>query len=174
MLLKYTVCCHVKFRLKGQSVQELMVENRQLEASVVALTRQIENERMALADMEAQANHELMRHRDLVKAYHPLVQRCRHAEAADKVGRSHIEELTNEIRDFQDQCSDLQQQLSTSAEEISQLKEVQKEHELLLLDNKALQDEYLEVSICLKRCWGYPPQVYCYGVQHVSKRHGNF
>lgn len=118
-----------------------------MEATVAAFTRQLENERMNLSDMEAQANHELMRHRDLVKAYHPLVQRCRYSESADKASRARIEELTAELQAEQDQCADLQQKLSVSQDENTQLRDVQREHEELLVVHQALQLEHVDVSI---------------------------
>lgn len=105
-----------------------------MEAAVAALNRRLENERMHLSDMEAQANHELIRHRDLVKAYHPLVQRCRNAEAADKASRTRIEDLTRELQHEREQYADMQQQLSSSEGEIAQLREVQKAHEELLVE----------------------------------------
>ena len=116
-----------------------------MEASVASFSRQLENERMHLSDMEAQANHELMRHRDLVKAYHPLVQRCQNAEAADKAGRARCEELRAELQAARDQCGDLSQQLSASEDDNQQLRAVNQEHEELLAAHDKLKEDHVEV-----------------------------
>lgn len=128
-------------------MQSLTVESRRMDATVASFSRQLENERMRMSDMEAQANHELMRHRDLVKAYHPLVQRCRYAEAADKAGRARCEELKGELQVARDQCSDLQQQLAASQDDNENLQAVKMEHEELLATHDKLKEDHVDVRI---------------------------